>query len=166
VNVVVLKGINDDLAPFLRFAQEWPVDVRFIEYMPIGPLASQTYYLPAKEIKDRLRTLAPLEIAETPIGWGPAQHYCRTPGAVGRLAVLAPVSEHYCPLCNRLRLTADGHLRLCLFSDLEIDLKPALRPEPNESMIEQCFRRATEEKPRCMPSEYGEKHRCMVQIGG
>lgn len=173
VNVVVLRGINDELAPFLALTAAKPVEVRFIEYMPIGPLASQSFFLPAIEIERRLRAEGPLQEAEPPMGMGPATRYWRLPGAPGRLAVLAPMSEHLCPFCNRLRLTADGRLLPCLFSDQEIDLKPSLRPSLAERSLEEAFHRAAAEKPSCMaPLLPQERHNSprqgyyMVQIGG
>jgi cyclic pyranopterin phosphate synthase len=166
VNVVVLRGINDELAPFLALTAAKPVEVRFIEYMPIGPLASQSFFLPAVEIERRLRAEGPLQEAEPPMGMGPPTRYWRLPGAPGRLAILAPMSEHLCPFCNRLRLTADGHLRPCLFSDHEIDLKPSLRPSLSQRSLEEAFHRAAAEKPSCMEPQLPQEHRRMVQIGG
>ncbi|MEI6308592.1 MAG: GTP 3',8-cyclase MoaA [bacterium] len=166
VNVVVLRGINDELAPFVALTAAKPVEVRFIEYMPIGPLSSQSFFLPAVEIERRLRAEGPLQEAEPPLGMGPATRYWRLPGAPGRLAVLAPMSEHLCPLCNRLRLTADGRLLPCLFSDHEIDLKPSLRPSPSKKLLEEAFYQAAAEKPRCMEPQLPQEHRHMAQIGG
>lgn len=171
VNVVVLRGQNDDLAPFIELTRRLPVDVRFIEYMPIGPARHDQRFVPASEILARLRRLAAegadgLADAEAPRGAGPARRYYRLAGAAGRLAVLAPVSEHFCAGCNRLRLSSDGWLRLCLFSDDEIDMKAALRPRPDPEMLRALLLRAVERKPAALPPQPGRGRRLMGQIGG
>ncbi len=166
LNVVVLRGVNDDLAPYLDLTRRLPVEVRFIEYMPIGPLGEDHYLVPAAELRHSLEALTPLEPADKPRGNGPAQQYFRIPGAPGTVAVIAPVTEHFCATCNRLRLLADGHLRLCLFSIDEIDLKPALRPAVNEEALHALLHRAMQEKPRCMPDTVRDYGRAMGSIGG
>jgi len=75
LNVVVLRGVNDDLAPYLDLTRRLPVEVRFIEYMPIGPLGEDHYLVPGAELRRKLETLAPLEPANKPRGNGPAQEY-------------------------------------------------------------------------------------------
>lgn len=166
LNVVVLRGINDDLAPFLELTRQLPVEVRFIEYMPIGPLGEDHYLVPAAELRHKLEALATLEPAEKPRGNGPAQDYRRIPGAPGTVAIIAPMTEHFCPTCNRLRLVADGHLRLCLFGPDEIDVKPALRPTVDEQALLALLERAMREKPRCMPASALDYGRAMGTIGG
>ncbi|MCU0291629.1 MAG: GTP 3',8-cyclase MoaA [Thermoanaerobaculaceae bacterium] len=166
VNVVLLRGINDDPAPFVELTRRLPVEVRFIEYMPIGPESPGRYFVAASEVLDRLRELGPWEEVEALPGRGPAQHAFRLPGAPGRLACIAPVSDHFCRGCNRLRLTADGRLRLCLLSPREIDLKPALRPRPDAAALRALLQRAMTEKPRRMGDEADGFGRAMSQIGG
>ncbi|HEY5485586.1 MAG TPA: GTP 3',8-cyclase MoaA [Candidatus Cryosericum sp.] len=166
LNVVVLRGVNDDLAPYLDLTRRLPVEVRFIEYMPIGPLGEDHYLVPAAELRRKLEALAPLEPADKPQGNGPAQEYRRIPGAPGTVAVIAPVTEHFCPTCNRLRLLADGHLRLCLFGADEIDIKSALRPVVNEEALRALLVRAMQQKPECMPATASDYGRAMGSIGG
>jgi cyclic pyranopterin phosphate synthase len=166
LNVVILRGVNDDLAPYLDLTRRLPVEVRFIEYMPIGPLGEDHYLVPAAELRRKLEALAPLEEATTPSGSGPARDYRRIPGAPGTVAVIAPVTEHFCPTCNRLRLVADGHLRLCLFGADEIDIKPALRPTVNEEALRRLLSQAMQQKPECMPDSARDYGRAMGSIGG
>lgn len=166
INAVILRESNDDPLPFLQLTQRLPVEVRFIEYMPIGPAPSCRYFLPAGEFRQKLEAHGPFQAADRPNGLGPAQWYRRWPGAAGRFAMIAPVSEHFCRDCNRLRLTADGHLRPCLFSDGEFDIKPALRPIPNRQAIRELLRQAVAAKPACMPQTARDFSRGMSQIGG
>ncbi|HPC83628.1 MAG TPA: GTP 3',8-cyclase MoaA [Thermoanaerobaculaceae bacterium] len=166
VNVVLLRGLNDDPTPFVALTERLPVEVRFIEYMPIGPEDPRRYFVPASTVLERLLALGPWEEVEPLPGAGPAQRALRRPGSPGRIACITPVSEHFCHGCNRLRLTADGTLRLCLLSPQEIDLKPALRPRPDPDALRALLGRAMCEKPRRMADETGELGRRMSQIGG
>ena len=167
LNVVVLRGINDSLARYVELTKRWPVAVRFIEYMSIGPLGEEHSLVPAAEIRTMLENLGPLEPAEKPAGNGPARVYWRVPGAPGSLAVIAPMTEHFCPECNRLRLVADGHLRMCLFGAEEIDIRPALRPAVDEQALRGLLvARAMQEKPICMPDSIRDYGRAMGSIGG
>ncbi len=166
LNVVILRGVNDDLAPYLDLTRRLPVEVRFIEYMPIGPLGEDHYLVPAAELRRKLEALAPLEAAPAPSGSGPARDYRRIPGAPGTVAVIAPVTEHFCLTCNRLRLVADGHLRLCLFGADEIDIRPALRPTVDEEALRRLLEQAMQQKPECMPDTARDYGRAMGSIGG
>ena len=166
LNVVVLRGVNDNLAPYVELTRRWPVAVRFIEYMSIGPLGEDHYLVPAAELRTMLEALAPLEPAGKPAGNGPAREYWRVPGSPGSLAVIAPMTEHFCPECNRLRLVADGHLRMCLFGAEEIDIRPALRPSVDEQALRGLLARAMQEKPVCMPDNVRDYGRAMGSIGG
>lgn len=166
VNVVLLRGVNDDPASFVELTRRLPVEVRFIEYMPIGPESPGRTFVAASEVLGRLWEMGPWEDVDALPGQGPAQHAFRLPGAPGRLACIAPVSDHFCRGCNRLRLTADGRLRLCLLSPREIDLKPALRPRPDAAALRALLHRAMVEKPRRMGDEADGFGRAMSQIGG
>jgi cyclic pyranopterin phosphate synthase len=148
LNVVVMRGINDDeVVDFARLTLEHPWHVRFIELMPVGDLRELTWdhVVPSEEILARIASLGALEPAAGPArGNGPATYY-RLPGAVGTVGVITPMTHTYCGTCNRVRLTADGRLRTCLYGDHEINLRDALRAgEP----LDPLFRRALAEKPR------------------
>ncbi len=166
VNVVALRGINDDIAPFLDLTRAYPVEVRFIEYMPIGPVSSERYFVPVAEIREKLATHGPFEDAGRSAGYGPAECGQRIPGAPGSFATISSVDGHPCGRCNRLRLTSDGYLRPCLFSGREVDLKPALRPRSDPERLRALLREAVAEKPVSMPDAASDRGRGMSQIGG
>ena len=148
INMVVMRGINDDeIEAMARLTVDHPWHVRFIELMPVGDLRALTWehVVPSDEILARLRAIAPLTpTAGPPRGNGPAAYY-QWPDAAGSIGVITPMTHTYCASCNRVRLTADGRLRTCLFGDHEVDLRTPLRSgEP----LEAHFRRALAEKPK------------------
>lgn len=148
VNMVVMRGINDDeLEAFASLTREHPWHVRFIELMPVGDLRELTWehVVPTDEILARLGELGSLEPDGKPVyGNGPARYY-RFPGAPGSVGVITPMTHSYCELCNRVRLTADGRLRTCLFGNHEVPLRDSVRRgEP----LEPLFVKALAEKPK------------------
>jgi len=172
INVVAMRGVNDDeLEEMALLTMSKPWQVRFIELMPIknqdpwgaGLPNSEQAYLPIAEMITRLEALG-LEAVGDKVGNGPAQEY-RLRGAAGKIGFISPVSEPFCDQCNRLRLTADGHLRPCLLSDVEVPILEALR---NGEDLLPYLTQAIELKP--MGHELAENHspsgRCMRQIGG
>ena len=151
VNVVALKGINDDELPgFVDFARSCGLDVRFIEFMPIGYQSrwSRDNYWPADDIIAAVEELAPLEeVREASRNSGPARMYSIAGGS-GRIGVISAVSHHFCESCNRFRVTSDGKLRTCLFSDKEYDARGILRkPGHDRQELLDLFLRANVEKP-------------------
>jgi len=148
INVVVMRGINDDeIVDFARLTMEHEWHVRFIELMPVGGMRELTWehVVQSDEVLAKVAQLGPLDKADGPArGNGPAAYY-RLAGAAGTIGVITPMSHTYCGSCNRVRLTADGRLRTCLFGDHEVDLRTPLRS--GESLAPH-FRRALEEKPR------------------
>ena len=129
INCVVIRGINDNEIPDLAsLARDKKLDIRFIEFMPLGhlPFWSADKFMSTNEIKDRLKPLGELIPLERKKSEGPARVF-QWPGALGQIGFISPLSDHFCSECNRLRLTADGKLRLCLFSDREIDMQGPLR---------------------------------------
>lgn len=177
INVVVMRGINDDLESLRQFAAlaaKKPVHVRFIEYMPIGDADHAEYFVPSANIGQNLKAvLADLagqhsggQFQNVKVtGAGPARDAWRPQGWPGSMATISTMTGHVCGQCNRLRLTADGHLRPCLFSKSETNLKPALRPTINADHLKSLFLEAVENKPSSMFDEHctGRK---MSQIGG
>jgi len=143
VNVVIMRGRNDDeIADFARITQERPWHVRFIEVMPVGENldVSMNDYMPALEMLERVRAIGALQPVEGPPGNGPATYF-QFAGAAGTVGVITPMSHNYCERCNRMRLTADGKLRPCLFGDLETDLRTPLRAgAPLEPLIRETLR--------------------------
>jgi cyclic pyranopterin phosphate synthase len=148
LNVVVMRGINDDeVVDFARLTITNGWFVRFIELMPVGEMRELTWdhVVPSDEILDRIRTIGPLDRVTDPVrGNGPAAYYRLANGA-GYVGVITPMTHTYCDACNRVRLTADGRLRTCLFGDHEVDLRTPLRAG---APLEPLFREALANKPR------------------
>ncbi|HLI96937.1 MAG TPA: GTP 3',8-cyclase MoaA, partial [Candidatus Baltobacteraceae bacterium] len=129
INCVVMRGQNDDeIAAFAQWTKERAVYVRFIELMPVRENldVQRDAYMSADEILERVREIGDLRPVPGPGGNGPARYFAFD-GAPGAVGVISPLSHDYCERCNRVRLTADGRLRLCLFGDYEIDLRGPLR---------------------------------------
>jgi cyclic pyranopterin phosphate synthase len=129
INVVLMGGTNDDEIPdFAALTRERPWHVRFIEVMPTTANLdlSRENYVSCAEALRRIRGIGELEPAEGPTGNGPATYY-RFPGAPGTIGVITPMRQNFCEQCNRMRLTADGQLRPCLFGELQTDLRTPLR---------------------------------------
>ena len=151
INAVAMRGVNDhDLPAFLDVIRRLPVDVRFIEFMPMGrdTVWSQNRFWSADDILSEVRKLARIEpVAADGFDHGPASMYT-VEGCQGRLGVITALSNHFCKTCNRLRITSDGHLRTCLFSDTMYPLRGLLRnPEVTDEQIAAEIRRAIAEKP-------------------
>jgi cyclic pyranopterin phosphate synthase len=147
LNVVLMKGINDDeIEDFLQMTTERKVTVRFIEYMPIGHDDDgwRNRYLPLSAVLDRCADKGwTVESAETVYGNGPSRNY-RIAGAVGSFGLIHPVSDHFCETCNRLRLTADGNIKPCLYWTDEFNVRKAIG---DDEAIERLFYRALDIKP-------------------
>jgi GTP 3',8-cyclase len=148
LNVVVMRGINDDeLLDFARLTLDRPWHVRFIELMPVGEMAmlSDAHVVSSVEVLARIGAeFGALEPVAGPArGNGPAAYH-RLPDAAGTVGVITPMTHTYCGSCNRVRLTADGRLRTCLFGDHEVDLRTPLRA--GESLAPYVHR-ALAEKP-------------------
>jgi cyclic pyranopterin phosphate synthase len=169
LNVVVMRGTNDDeVVDFARLTLERPWHVRFIELMPVGEMETLTdeHVVPSDEILSRIRTdLGPLEPTSGPArGNGPAA-YSRLRGALGTIGVITPMTHTYCGSCNRVRLTADGRLRTCLFGDHEVDLRGPLR---RGEALAPYVHRALAEKPEAhaLLSRRNGGLRALSQVGG
>ena len=129
VNVVLIRGRNDDeIEDFARITKERPWHIRFIEVMPTGSNLdlSANSFVSCQEALARVRAIDQLEPVDGPFGNGPADYY-RFPGAPGTVGVITPMSHNYCHRCNRMRLTAAGQLRPCLFGEIETNLRDHLR---------------------------------------
>lgn len=146
INTVVIRGFNEDeILELAKLTLEKPIEVRFIEFMPIGKnsLWNEERVVTAKEIKKILESFSKL-IPEISYSGGPAKVF-RWKNAKGKIGLISPMSEPFCYKCNRLRITADGKLRPCLFSDYEINLKPILRE--GKGTLEEAFFLALKIKP-------------------
>lgn len=177
LNTVVVRSLNQDLLSFARLTVDAPLHVRFIEYMPIGSGEDcggcgwgPDDVVSAKEIIETINMqaqsigLGSLQpTTATPDGWGPAQYY-RLPDAQGTVGVISAISNHFCASCNRLRLTADGKIKPCLFSDTEYDIRSALRKGDKEEVLS-VFKAALSHKPSGHEHRVGTR-RMMSQVGG
>ncbi|RUM88775.1 MAG: GTP 3',8-cyclase MoaA [Thermodesulfatator sp.] len=164
INMVVVRGVNEDeVVEMARLSLSEPLEVRFIEFMPVGSGVPwrEDRLVPVGEILKRLQELGPL-LKEPSQGGGPAQVF-RFPGARGRVGFIAALSRHFCDRCNRLRLTAEGRLRLCLFSEEEYDLRPYLRQ--GRKALQEALQEAARRKP-WGKNLFGEHRRPMRAIGG
>ena len=165
VNVVVLRHVNEELEGFVDLIRRLPVHVRFIEYMSPCGAFDRSFYVSAADIMRRLGEHGGLEPCEPPAGAGPARYFS-LPGARGRIGFISPVSSHICAACNRLRLTADGKMKPCLFSLEEDDIREVLRSARGDAPVLEALRRSLARKPRDhggFPESVG---RTMSQIGG
>jgi cyclic pyranopterin phosphate synthase len=170
VNCVVMRGRNDDeVADFAAVTRERPWHVRFIEVMPTGDNlgVSRDEYVSADEILERVREVGDLRPVDGPAGNGPARYHA-FPGAAGTVGVITPMSHNYCGDCNRMRLTADGQLRPCLFGDLHTDLRgPLRRGEPIEPLVRETLRIKPERHWLVQGSDTGSGGlRALSQVGG
>ncbi len=148
INAVVIRGTNEqDVVPLARFARENDLEMRFIEYMPIGAEAwerSKVYF--AHEILEQIeQRIAPLVPADDYDPRAPAMDFQYVEGR-GRVGIIASVSRPFCASCNRLRLTCDGKLRNCLFALDEVDLKPLLRERHDDAQLAETIRRNVRDK--------------------
>ena len=180
INVVAMRGVNDDeILDFARLTLSEGWHVRFIELMPFVSGVRQEgcgedsehrlkgQFIAVSEIQERLSSLGTLEPEADIAGNGPARYF-RLPGATGTIGFISPVSQHFCDNCNRLRLTADGKLRLCLFSDDEIDLRILLRSGASPAALRNAIVEAVKVKPRKHQLSQGglPPKRFMSQVGG
>lgn len=127
INVVVLKGVNDDPGAFADLTRELPVHVRFIEYMPYFGENDSRWFVPGEVIRRRIEAHGTLEeVPARPEGWGPADYF-RLKGAPGTLGFISPVTCHFCPSCNRVRISSEGRMRTCLFDGEGTDVRSEIR---------------------------------------
>lgn len=171
INTVVIKGFNDDeLIDFASLAYDYPLHIRFIEFMPVGDLL---FWEEDKLIKsDAIKACLEEEFALVPpdkiAGSGPAKYF-KIKGGKGSIGFISPMSNHFCHECNRIRLTADGKLRGCLYSKEEVDLWEAMKKGASREELVLLFWEAINKKParHGMKSGWGvENERKMYQIGG
>ena len=171
INMVAIKGLNDDeIEAFARLTLHLPLTVRYIEYMPSGngEAWKQTDLLTMDQIKQRLDGLGPLLPVPSDRWDGPAKRF-RMKGALGEIGLIGAVSSHFCSDCNRLRLTPDGKIRTCLFSDEEIDVKDLLRKGGSDQDLKERLLVALRAKPERHHIDSHQFKKCqrnMSAIGG
>lgn len=166
INTVLLRGVNEnEISDFVQLAMAYPLSVRFIEYMPCGDWAdNRGAVIPGRDIMERIRQrfgeMAPINDG---LGSGPARYY-RLKGGKGVVGFIMPVSSPFCDQCNRLRLTADGHIKSCLLSNDEIDLKSILRTKSiDRKALIDILKQAIFDKPE---KHSASRDNVMSRIGG
>ena len=178
VNAVTVRRLNQDYLAFAKLSVDRPLHVRFIEYMPVGESGGadgtgwgKEDVISSEEVraiiseKAQLEGLGPLVPAEEsrPDGGGPAEYY-RFEGAQGTVGFISPLSRHFCSMCNRLRLSAEGRIMPCLFSDDYFDIKPAAKSGDLDEVCK-VLNLAIGNKPDEHHDRVGTE-RGMSQIGG
>ncbi len=138
INAVIVRGHNEDeVADFAAFAREHDVGMRFIEFMPLdsGHDWSREMVVSGREIRERISERFPLIAVDANRGSETASRYRFADGAAGEIGIIAPVTEPFCGACSRIRLTADGQIRTCLFSTVEHSLRDVIRTGATRSEV-------------------------------
>ena len=163
INMLALKGINDDeFEDMVEFCLEHDFTLRFIETMPVGATgrAATRHYLDLQEVKRRLASRFSLIPGAMP-GGGPAR-YMQVAGTRLRIGFITPISRHFCATCNRVRLSADGALHLCLGQDYRYDLRALLRSGADSAQLKAAIVQALVLKPE--RHEFREKPRQVIRF--
>ena len=176
INMVLQKGCNDDeVIDFVKMTLNRNIHVRFIEYMPCGDFDDwKSKYMPMDEVMKRIEAeFGKLEMNAEDKGGnegtsGPAYNF-KLPGGKGVVGFIHAISDHFCDTCNRVRLTADGSLRPCLFSDIEVNFREALRRGCSDEELDDLFDQSLQIKPEGhMLEQFAEEKtlKSMISIGG
>lgn len=172
VNAVIVRGRNDDeLVDFARFAREKELSFRFIEFMPLdsGHDWGREMVVAGREIRDAIDVVFPLKLSETSRGSSTAWKYEFADGAPGKIGIIAPVTEMFCGACSRIRLTADGQIRTCLFSTGEHDLRSIIRAGASRDEVVEFIEAVVMKKEpghRINDPAFVQPERTMSFIGG
>lgn len=172
INAVVVRGHNEDeVADFAAFAREYDVKMRFIEFMPLdsGHEWSRQDVVSGKEIRERISERFLLVRLDVPRGSETSSRYRFADGAPGEVGIIAPVTEPFCGACSRIRLTADGQIRTCLFSTVEHSLREVVRSGASrQEIIEYIHSVMLKKEPRHFINDPGfvAPSRTMSFIGG
>jgi GTP 3',8-cyclase len=172
LNAVIVRGVNDDeLVDFARLARERDVSIRFIEFMPLdsGHDWTRDMVVSGNEIRERIGEVFPLVLKQTSRGSGTAWNYRFADTDRGEIGIIAPVTQMFCGACSRIRLTADGQLRTCLFSNVEHNLRDVLRSGANRAEIVRFIEAAVMKKEaghRINDEDFRQPARTMSFIGG
>jgi cyclic pyranopterin phosphate synthase len=172
VNAVIVRGRNDhEVVDLARFARENNVAMRFIEFMPLdsGDEWDRSLVVAGREIRDAINAEFPLKLVDTNRGSETSWRYRFADGSPGEIGIIAPVTEMFCGQCSRIRLTADGQIRTCLFSTAEHDLRSVIRSGASDDDVADFIRSVTLKKePRHYINDtaFTPASRTMSFIGG
>jgi molybdenum cofactor biosynthesis protein A len=170
INCVVMRGVNEDeLVDFVALTESRPIEVRFIEYMPFdGNGWHDGYFLPYADMLDRIQAVYP-SLARQSDGPNETSKSYRVQGFRGSVGFITSMSDHFCSGCNRLRLTADGNLKVCLFGRGEVSLRDAMRAGASDAELCGVIGAAVERKKARHAGMYEiarSENRPMILIGG
>ncbi len=172
INAVVVRGYNDDeVVDFARFARENDLAMRFIEFMPLdsGHEWKREMIVSGREIRQKIDEVFPLRLKEKSRGAETAWKYEFADGAKGEIGIIAPVTEMFCGACSRIRLTADGQIRTCLFSTAEHNLRDVLRGSETRAEVVEYIKSVVlqkEARHQINDKEFTQPARTMSFIGG
>jgi len=178
VNCVVMKGFNDDeLRRFIKMTKDLPLDVRFIEWMPFNNNGwNKNRFLSYADMMDQIESdevRSPMKLIRDKDGSNDTTKWWRVEGHVGRVGFITSMSEHFCGTCNRIRLTADGQLKVCLFGSAEISLRDAMREGASDEELQFIVKAALQKKKFALGGhgsaegiEAANDNRPMTLIGG
>ena len=172
INAVIVRGRNDnEVVDFARFARETGLSIRYIEFMPLdsGHEWSRNMVVPGREIRDAINKVFPLSLKDDSRGSETAWKYGFADGAPGEIGIIAPVTEMFCGACSRIRLTADGQIRTCLFSTTEYNLRDHLRSVASRpEVVEFIESTVLKKEPRhhINDADFVQPSRTMSFIGG
>jgi cyclic pyranopterin phosphate synthase len=172
INAVVIHGRNDhEIVELARFAREHALSTRFIEYMPLdsGHGWEREQVVSGKEIRETIDKAFPLVLKDTSRGTETAWNFAFADGSPGKIGIIAPVTEMFCGACSRIRLTADGQIRTCLFSTTEHNLRDVMRSNASRNEIVDFIESVVQKKePRhyINDPEFIPASRTMSFIGG
>jgi len=172
INAVIVRGVNDDeLIDFARFARANEIEMRFIEYMPLdsGHDWTREKVVSGREMYQTINAVYPLQLTSKERGSETSWKYEFADGAPGGIGIIAPVTEMFCGQCSRIRLTADGQIRTCLFSTVEHDLRDYLRSGASRAELIEFIQAVTLKKEpshRINEPDFIPASRTMSFIGG
>ncbi|KAM6973807.1 molybdenum cofactor biosynthesis protein 1-like [Aplochiton taeniatus] len=170
VNCVIMRGLNEDeLLDFVSLTEKRPLEVRFIEYMPFdGNKWNFKKMVSYQEMLDHIRQQWP-GLEQLPFRHGETAKTYKVPGFHGRVGFITSMSDHFCGSCNRLRITADGNLKVCLFGNSEVSLRDVLRSGASEEELLEIIGAAVGRKKKQHAGMFNlsqMKNRPMILIGG
>lgn len=171
LNTVIIGGVNDDeLHDFVEFVRDKPINIRFIEYMPFKfNQWNQGKLISFQQMKEKIEERYNLIPLEKSLNENSVSKDFKIQGFAGSVSFITSMSDHFCGTCNRIRLTADGSIKSCLFHPAEVNLKSALRSNSSDDVISEMIQSAISVKPYGHPKAedlIAIENRSMIQIGG